>query len=709
MKKAMILSLLAVFSFVISAGTAFALMPEQREGVPYHGVDFEALYKSGDRIYFGAYRHANEKGEQDPEGYECIISRDENPTPVLWRVMGEESSDGKLVLMSEYVIDFYFFDDLYNIWSLTSEYENFKGHHGIRKWLNDEDFPNGLLSPDQGKKTFTDAEYKKAVVESEVSTSLYDVSADTLVLSRDVVRISNNIGPVDESKDKFYLLWGTHSFSDKGRVNNRNKVSWWANDVADLSAGQVSGDLGEGVKKAASLKNGVSEDYWLRSPGPEGGGSDRDPLQVRSKDNPGDVTCDVALHRYLGVRPVFKFKPESVIFISEVGGTSLGAVPSDVNYAKAGGSGRNYKLTLLNDALSAGTVSVSGEPHAASMNVGVMSGDLVNVSAAGASAGTSLTYKLVGSDDKIVRYNKGNLTSVQIDTKGLSEDTYAAYVWAQKDEAINSNEGSAPKYFNLVVLSAGSGGVPSDPGDPGEPGDGAVILECEGRVSRDDWDKFVALAVSEEKTLELEVITGDSIEFPAANLISLDKGLEVDIIGKGYTWLNSAALAVITNGAGVTPDSQIRLEIAGSTGTDTDDFGIPLNDLQKSSLRSFGEGYRGVFDVSVSVVGGSQISQFSPGTLEVGLRYRSDPSKDVSGSMKVYHIDNEGIQKDMGARYDDGVVFFTTSSLSVYALVYESERNAGGGGGGGCASGFGTFAPITAAAVTGLCLRRKRR
>jgi hypothetical protein len=40
---------------------------------------------------------------------------------------------------------------------------------------------------------------------------------------------------------------------------------------------------------------------------------------------------------------------------------------------------------------------------------------------------------------------------------GLADGSYTLYVWAQKDNAINSNEGSAPQYFTLTV---GDGGNP---------------------------------------------------------------------------------------------------------------------------------------------------------------------------------------------------------------------------------------------------------
>jgi hypothetical protein len=771
MKKVMILSLLLAFSLVVSAGAVFAA-PARAPGKPHDGVDFGPLSKAGSGIYFGSYplasRHVLPVGYGGTEYYnehsKWIYSKGQK-NPVLWRVMGEEN--GKIVLMSEYIIDFYYFNSSDKIGK--GEADSWESSD-IRKWLNSEDHADGFLSPSGYGKTFTDTEFSEGVAISDVNTSKY-VSNDNS-LSRDVTKAT---------RDYFYLLWGTYSFPysfpqgfiypDIDSANrSTNKVSWYADDVMNQS-----GNLGDNNAKVATLKNHPNEkvEYWLRSPSPvnpnralfvdgtmlkyyEESALDRtydintnylpDESDKLYPDNPNttppsgsvvDLSVDVLgarlvaqpylggnpPHPYPGVRPVFKFdpKPESVIFISKIGGTGQGDTPANSGYEERKDNEDNYKLTLLNENLSAGTVTVDGEGWVQSMDVPVQPDSWVTVRAEGASDGTNLMYKLVDTSGKIVAYGNGEKTSIPIYTINFSTGNYAAYVWAQSNEPINSHEGSRPLYFNLAVSSndAVAGSLPAADLESSE---GGMI----GNIKPDALNRAIDAAANEGKMLDLRVpVSSDAtkvgVRFPVGHLHRLEKGLKISTPQAGNIMLNRAALGVLIDKSLNGEDSIIEVVIARSSSADVEGLnwhGGSVSPDQVKTLEKYSENesLRGVYNVRISV-DDIQIEDFNvypstiinPSELTIELPYT--PSEEGDGEeeeIKVYRVEANGDVSDIPSVIEEDKVVIKVDHLSIYALVGEPKPGGGGGGGGGggCAAGFGVFALIAAAG--GVYLRRKR-
>jgi hypothetical protein len=710
MKRVMILSLLLAFSLVVSAGAAFA-----EPGDPSDGVDFEALYKPGSRIYLGAYDHAASKDAVEGKNAEEERSEHQNytadrvhyegeRTPVLWRVMGEEN--GKIVLMTEYVIDFWRFDRNTNEWGQSN-------HQGIRRWLDDEWYHDGFLS--HAKRTFNDVELDLVERSNDVKTSLYlPNSNNVLVPSGDLYnRFGGSPNPIGEggvalatafTSDDFYLLCGTYSFPEAGaNIVNSNKVSWWADDVEALSKGQVSCDLGEGNKKAATLKNREPADYWLRSPSPY----DDNPGNLGDKEK---VLIDNALYvegisgnvmhsgvsTFRGVRPVLKFRQErgSVLFVSkDIGGQS---------------PGENHKLTLLNKDLFAMGMKIKGEELYPGKDVRVQSGDLVSVLAAQVSPGTLLTYKLVDSGGSIVSSNQGERMHVQIDTNGLTPGAYRAYVWAQKNEQLHSHEGSEPLYFNLLVSGGGAeggaeGGEPVIPVTPITSGDTAS-----GIVTSSDLNELIERAIAEDKPLILNVggvlsedvtIVSVSVSVENENLEKFEKDLIITT-PRGDIALNPAARRFLTNRASQNGENKIEVVISRSGKNNGEGLASPLNDDQKKALSDYAGKLRWVFDLQISAGGGPISTDLGTGgTIAVGLAGDLKPD-DEPGDINAYYIDEEGKGTRKTCRYVDDRFTFNTAHLSIYALVSDKAGSGGSGGGGGCDAGLAVSAFLVLAVLT---------
>jgi hypothetical protein len=539
MKRVMFLALLMVFWIVFAADDAFAAMPVGKLGDPYDGVSFEEfLPKTGggrtcNGIYYGAYNHIASwgVGYHDEEllavrGYEDYTQGSKKP--VLWRVVGEE--DGGIVLMSEYVLDAHRFisdDPTNNSWSASD----------IRQWLNDANYFDSSKS--DGKKP-GDEEYqsywgmpwsgflygdgeginredKRPFTLAELGTG-----AEGPILSLDVT-----------TGDRFYLLRG-------GTDSSGGWVSWLANE----SGGKPSADFlleGSGAI-GATLRNGVPvlqlddldqqesvgglifellksteinkdnaysnqllvSDYWLRTSADPGKA-----LTVKSADNKYSVTSsdivsdeveikriteegeedkDGYIDRLLGVRPVFRLKPQSIIFAAEItsdkipGHTSA----SDLYRVSSGNTAKNYKLTILNENLSAGDVTIAGEKFedliARDEDRAVSADQLrgVRVMTKGIKIGMRLAYKIVkevGGKHEIVGYGNGipapatGIAGVDIKTASLRlHERYIVYVWGQNDKSLNSHEGSKPEYFRVEVWPAGSVVIDGD-GDDDDGGD----------------------------------------------------------------------------------------------------------------------------------------------------------------------------------------------------------------------------------------------
>jgi hypothetical protein len=271
---------------------------------------------------------------------------------------------------------------------------------------------------------------------------------------------------VPSTGDLFYLPWGTYY---SGSAVDKNIVWWSANDGDGAGDGENGRPTGYKLTdKSATLRGGANNVYyWLRSP--HSGGS-VDALRVYDY---GFVDCD-DVNYALGVRPAFKLNPGSVIFISEIVSSvsESGQTPEDYtnpstpyNYAAATSPAKNYKLTVVSTDLTAGTLTAGGQaadplspgnPPAASTDVAP--GYSVSVAATSASSGTNLTYKIVDSN-AVVGYGQGSdnaslaVVAKDLSATDLAVGYYTVYVWTQKNNDINSHEGSTPLYFKLNVTS----------------------------------------------------------------------------------------------------------------------------------------------------------------------------------------------------------------------------------------------------------------
>jgi hypothetical protein len=757
MKRLMILSLLLAFSLVVSAGAAFAA-----PGDPNDGVDFALLSTPGNGIYFGSYPLVSRQvfpyispGNEHYDWRSRWSYSKGIKIPVLWRVMGMENANDEIVLMSEYIIDFYYFNSSDKT---GTGYASSWDQSDIREWLNSKDHTDGFLRPRGYGKTFTDIENGR-VVNSDVNTSKYVLNDDALSL--------NGTDP-NSAKDYFYLLWGTYSFpwQPSLKATGINNVLWSANDV---NLTQLVPDNA----KAAAVKNSNEKvEYWLRSPSPFNsnkallveGYLPKNYIIYDGKQDPGfepevdrdliipspgdviDLSVDIhgeiyrrknegtgqwegsPPHPYPGVRPVFKLdlKPESVILMSQVGGRGPGDMLANSDYEAGKNNYNNYKLTFLNENLSAGTVTVDGKEWTAvpPMNVPAWSDSWVSVSASGASDNTSLTYKLVDTSGKIVGYNQGEKANVQIYTIGLSVGDYSAYVWAQRDEPINSHEGSRPLYFNLKVSSNDAAGGSSSLTDLVSSEDGMI-----GEIGLDDFNRLIDAVAKTGKSLDLRVPADGamkvSVRFPVGNMHLLESGLKISTPLAGNIMLNFEALKVLIE-ASASEDSIIQAVIARSDSADGEGLGSldgSVNSAQAETLKKYGRTLREAYSLQI-LVDDTEITDFRgihPGTSTnpsgLNIDLPCTPGEDSENEeINVYRVDDDGKVTKISSVSENGTVSFITNHLSIYALVSEqktgggggggSGSGSGGGGGGGCAAGFGAFALIAAAG--GVYLRRKR-
>jgi hypothetical protein len=129
---------------------------------------------------------------------------------------------------------------------------------------------------------------------------------------------------------------------------------------------------------------------------------------------------------------------------------------------------RFFKLTILSSAVSLSSVSYNGVSIANGSGIPQTLGGAIDLTGA-ASGHDKLVYKIVQAENggrEIVGCGEGSAGALTVDTKGLTDGgDYTLYVWAQKDNAINSNEGSTPMYFklgaNTVITPAPVTAVPT--------------------------------------------------------------------------------------------------------------------------------------------------------------------------------------------------------------------------------------------------------
>lgn len=456
-------------------------------GTVSDGVSFSSL-KDG-YVYFGQAKHPLELGGRTNAYYGEVSKWEENATPVLWQVMGEEvdendQGDGKITLMSKYIMQSELFQDA------TSESGNDYTESLVSRWLNDpfDGFLNG---------TFTSAE-DAAIEVTDVTTANYTCDGNNTELTED----QGKTWPRTISQ-KIYLPWGTFNGSS-GALQypstdaKPTTVYWSANPV------QGKNEIAKTMQaQAAFLKDGnIAMRYWLRSP--KSGGT-TDALAV----NNASGRTYVYNHRLggdeIGYRPVMKIDPESIVFAAEVknepqGTMETGEVAPHLIEAEAGSS--NYKLTILGEIDGNNPYSLELKDQVSGNEISAIKGEDIILTAQNPSnsgAGYSINYKLViqaGTSRKIVAAGSvdtvnpaGEETSVVIPTTTLPRssaeyDVLDLYVWLQKNNQMTSNEASEPIHLSVKLTGGEISALPEEDMEPldDDTADDIIITYPEGKM-----------------------------------------------------------------------------------------------------------------------------------------------------------------------------------------------------------------------------------
>ena len=436
-------------------------------GMANDGVNFTQLAKGN--VYYGMAKHPLMLGGQPFMYYGEVTSREENATPVLWEVKGEEKDgggqgDGKVTLLSKYIMDSRKFSESgggnANDYTASS----------VSAWLNDRE--TGFLNG-----TFTAAE-DSAIPLTEVRTANYRTNGTNDELTSDM-----GLSWPRSIQQKVYLPWGTYNGTRTALLPNvpeePTTLYWSANPVQGKN--QVAATTS---RQGATLKGGSAKIfYWLRSPM---SGNANSALTVMTGENAWVSNQAANNSAVNGVRPVIKLDPASVLYASEIKNR-----PANVSQTQASvpdllegeETSPNYKLTILGDDGS-GT-----NPYHMSLldvvpdsSIPVTMGETVTLQTNDPShsgAGYSLNYKVVmpvHGQRRVIAYGQNDLvnpagshTELTIPTAEFLRtdavtDTLDLYVWLQKNNVSTSNEASAPVHLQLL-LSGGSPTVLPEP-DP---------------------------------------------------------------------------------------------------------------------------------------------------------------------------------------------------------------------------------------------------
>ncbi len=407
--------LLAVGSIAASAPTVYAAQPTPGVGDASDGVDMDALFTAGNYIYYGTYDHATALDPLKESGaYGVVTARENKYTPVKWRVMGEEAGDNAVTLLSEYVLD-----------STKFRSDNKQLNSGVYDASDIKTFlaNMNLFSAAENIHTVTTA----------VTTKMFDYGNvyNPGVREEKIGEYFGAVYPVTSSGHILYLPWGKYQL----------KVYWTA-DAGNENA------ISQDIQNVATLKNSTPVYWWLRSPSDSRSGG------AYAVDNGGWVG-DFGTTRVYGVRPAFKLNPSSVVFASEIksgADSSKGETLADSNYAA--GSAKNFKLTVMGFG-----GSLVGVPAIAQTIIPGNDLTLIDLTPSHTGSDYTVNYKIVGSgsgERKIVRYGSTaatSATSLTLDTDSLVEGSYDAYVWLQKNNAINSHEAMAIQHIPIKVTN----------------------------------------------------------------------------------------------------------------------------------------------------------------------------------------------------------------------------------------------------------------
>lgn len=397
--------------------TAQAAMPAPSAGNVSDGVDFNALSESGNGIYYGTYKHVT-KVAYGTSG--LPTEWEDSPTPILWEVMGEESNDGVITLLSKYVLDSRRFHSTFHLG------DNYYNNSDIRISILNSLFLN----------SFATAE-RDGMADINVVTGMYDNDTGTEItgiytVEEDAYTYPDAL-PWTTTGDKVYLPWGL-GYSDE--------IYW--------SAGN---DTNEGIlnDQAGIMKNGKKVDWLLRSP-----------FSLASQMVMTATAYGVEsrnIDEWMGVRPAFKLKPSEVVFASKIKSSpdqAKGEIGIDSNYtANSIPGAANYKLTIADNA---STDTLNGVPTAAQIVTPGSNLTLNDLEPSQTGSEYTLSYKIVGDDGlggrEIVAYGEtaaADSATLPLASGGLPAGSYDAYVWLQRNNTMNSNEAIAVQHFSLMI------------------------------------------------------------------------------------------------------------------------------------------------------------------------------------------------------------------------------------------------------------------
>lgn len=469
----------------------------------------------GSYIYYGSYRHVLQAEMKTtlhdypsggtftiPPGYTynthfAATSREETPTPMLWRVMGEEQitddgkTDGYLTLMSHYVLDVadlmpmanYYFNSG-NATLHASDLQRYLNGYDPIDWGHDPvtgNYTEGALFFRNYFEDVKEWEAKNWHFLNNFNTAennaipYYDVWAG--VYDANGVQNTGYVGGVIPnqkvyipgsgftsgtnfpfaSPTYFSMYWGAGSGE---RLYDSNT---FVNKASVDSSGNLAAPYTNTLK--ATLKSGQPITWrdragtanvvpmWGTTISPTGG------LQGFVSGRFATEYNGVYLpYAKVGVRPATKIIPESIVYAYEItSGGGSGAIQADNNYLLPSGlSGKVYKLTVIgeNDGFGVGRLYDVPVSYIDQSAIDGAYLTLSGVTSDNSGAGYVIAYKIVDESNNIAKYGElptsQSAQDLKINIDGLSGD-YRVYIWLQKNNDISSNTAGVVSVFDLHV------------------------------------------------------------------------------------------------------------------------------------------------------------------------------------------------------------------------------------------------------------------
>ncbi|MDR1602098.1 MAG: hypothetical protein LBS42_06675 [Tannerella sp.] len=429
-----------------------------------HGVDMSAttgLFAPYNFIYFGHYKHAT--ALEYKEGSYNVTAYENDSTPIVWRIMGEEAGDGRITLLSDYVLDSRIYGNSAQTW----------GNSDILNWLNGSasgNFP----------ESFTSVELGNVHTNPDIYAPVYDYSnGNYLPLASDT-----------SSNTRFYIPWGT---PNQGTFTHKNKVLWTIGNnsnpfpnLADTISSAVRVAVLKGANPAELGFTDYNVYYWLRPEIMSG-----QMLVVKSDGDNNFEPVGVKM----GVRPMFKLDTADILFAAELMEHNYidrvdqleadnNGIYTDEDALPNGGSGgirKAFKLTLLASGgpTIGDSLAYDLDEYASTITdtVAVNPGERLGFEVTGVANADRLAYKIVGGSGQLNHYGDTvyvspftfdsiHIVADNIYTEKLpngsdnnyydhlnSGSVHTTYVWAQQNYPTRSNEGSDPISFTLKVLA----------------------------------------------------------------------------------------------------------------------------------------------------------------------------------------------------------------------------------------------------------------